>query len=96
MSWEAVLRTTFCLSISQLDMMLISSLSSADSMAAILLLVASISGWSTPVIRDGDPAMIGACLAQPDGTTLLSLPSGFSSAAKAANHTCLISELNLY
>jgi len=38
--------------------------------AAILLLVASIPGWSTPVIRDGDPGTIGACLAQPDGTTV--------------------------
>ncbi|MEN6584185.1 MAG: hypothetical protein ABFD54_17205 [Armatimonadota bacterium] len=38
--------------------------------AAILLLVTSIPGWSTPVIRDGDPEMIGACLAQPDGATV--------------------------
>ena len=37
--------------------------------AVMLLLVGSIAGWATAIIRDGDPFTIGAVLAQKDGTT---------------------------
>lgn len=39
-------------------------------LAAVLLLLVSIPGWSASIIRDGDPFTIGECLTKPDGAVV--------------------------